>query len=238
MNRMNVYTKHNRLCIVNVNTCIEHYVDMPSQLVPLDVCSMTLAYCENSRGKPTITTQSHVHVCNVCPVLVLSVQATRNYRPEDTIYDLCMTTPFILHVTVSPKWVYHYQLALLPHLPVFCSLVCAFSTRKRKSVTNGEGLGIPIMWMTSSGCKVYHQLEIEPIQCGSSLVQNWGEMPHSMLTKGSLQPAMVVTVMLFTILPLLLTQDIVNSVLYLVTSKHDEIITFLNCCDKLSGCLH
>ena len=88
MNRMNVYTKHNRLCIVNMNTCIEHYVDMPSQLVPLDVCSMTLAYCENSRGKSTITTQSHLHVCNVCPVLLLSVQATRNYRPEDTIYDL------------------------------------------------------------------------------------------------------------------------------------------------------
>ena len=88
MNRMNVYTKHNRLCIVNMNTSIEHYVDMPSQLVPLDVCSMTLAYCENSRGKSTITTQSHVHVCNVCPVLVMSVQATRNYRLKGTMYDL------------------------------------------------------------------------------------------------------------------------------------------------------
>jgi len=48
------------------------------------------------------------------------------------------------------------MLASFPGLPrFFCSSVFVqYNTRKRKSAKNGEGLGTPIMWMTSGGREV------------------------------------------------------------------------------------
>ena len=62
-----LHYRHNRLCTENVNTCFEHYVDMSSQLVLLDVRRMTLAYCEVAVGnnhRYTITI--HCHICLHC----------------------------------------------------------------------------------------------------------------------------------------------------------------------------
>ena len=65
MNRMSVYTKHNNsLCTVNMNTCIEHHVDTSSQLVLLDVHSMTLACCKNSCNRPSL--HCHTYMFAMC----------------------------------------------------------------------------------------------------------------------------------------------------------------------------
>jgi len=46
--------------------------------------------------------------------------------------------------------------SIIPRPPLFfCFSVCVqYNTRKRKSAKNAEGLGAPIMWMTSGGREV------------------------------------------------------------------------------------
>ena len=48
--------------------------------------------------------------------------------------------------------IHQLHVASFPGLPRF--LFFGYSTRKRKSPKNGEGLGTPITWMTSGGCEV------------------------------------------------------------------------------------